>query len=150
MVREKLAAAHALVDGLVGLEAELLPADLGPLQRLELPADRAWDEEPPLVRRLVLQLDARDALDRGRREQEDLAVAEGGGALSSEVDLVAFAVDVGRVAVDLVEDESADGFGPQLDGAVGAGDDEEPSRKLLAHRRRAGRGAGLLLADDLA
>jgi hypothetical protein len=56
-----------------GLRFALFPAQPFELQPLVTPAMRAADEVAPLVARLELALDAAQAADRRRRDQEHLA-----------------------------------------------------------------------------
>jgi hypothetical protein len=85
----------------------LRPAQVLELQRLTLAAMRTRHEIPALIARLVLPLNPRQALGLRRRDQQDLAPLEGGRAPLREQDRIALALDIARIAVDLVEEQVA-------------------------------------------
>ena len=149
-----IAAVAGLADVVRGLGLALLPAQPLELQPLFMPAMRARHEVAPLVGGLVLALDAREAVDRRGRGEEDLRPPrEGARARLGERDRIAFLVGRRRIGIDLVEEEIARRHRAQADRAVGAGHDQEPagnsfdSMVLPASRERAGftrsRSAGL-------
>jgi hypothetical protein len=96
-----------------------------------LAAVRAGHEVPPLVALPVLALDPRQALGLGRRDEQYLAALEGGGPPLGKQDRIALALDVARIAVDLVQEQVAGRHRAQPHGAVGAGQDQHAAREFL-------------------
>jgi hypothetical protein len=92
---------------------------------------RARHEVAALVAGLVLALDGRGARDRRRRHDEDLAPGKGARARLGQRDRIAFALDVQRVAVDLVEEQVAHRHRAQADRAVRAGHHQHATPELL-------------------
>ena len=78
---------------------------------------RAGDVIAALVGQFELPLDPAEALDRGRRGQEDfLAVAKAVGAGLGQRHRIALALKVARIGIDLVQKEPARRHGPKADG----------------------------------
>jgi hypothetical protein len=103
-----------VVGGLARLA--LGPAEPLELQHLELAAARARHPVTPLVALAEGRLDAAQAGDQGRRYQEHLAPRERARAREGQVDRIAFAVDVARIGVDLIEEQIAHGHRAQAHG----------------------------------
>ena len=116
-----------------GLGIVVAPADVLPPHPVVVAALGARDEVPPLVRGQEFPLDPGDALDRGGRDQEDLAarVERAGGALLGQRDRVALAVDVARVLVDLVAEEPADRHRLDAGRGVRAGQEQHAAGEFL-------------------
>ena len=105
-----------------------------PFQRLQIGAVRARDVEAAAVAGQVARFDAAEVLGGGRAGQQALAAGEGGLAGFGQLDRVALAVDVHRVAVDLVQEQVAHRHAAQARGAVGAGDGHEAAGELFEQR----------------
>src|SRR3990172_7411764 len=92
--------------GVAAVPALAIPDDTAPGDRLKAAAVRAGHLVDALVAPLVPPLDVAHALHRGRAGQVDLAVAlEGPRAAKAQLERIPFAVDIGRVAVDLIVEE---------------------------------------------
>jgi hypothetical protein len=111
-----------------------LPAQLLEAQVLLVAAVRARHEVQALVGGLVRAVDAA-ADDRRRRALEDLLAREGVGALLGELLRVALAVDVGRILLDLVEEQVADRARLELGRGVRAGEEQHAAVELLQQDR---------------
>src|ERR687892_1969054 len=72
-------------------------------------ASRVWPESTVMVSREIRPLDPREALRLRRRDQQNLAPLEGRGPSLCEQDRIAFALDVARIPVHLVEEQVARG-----------------------------------------
>ena len=132
--------ADRLVTGLAGIECRLrlalLPAQPLELQPLHCAAMRTGHEEAPLVGGFILPFDPRQALDRRRRDQEQLlAVPEGRGSRLSQGNGVTFTVDIARIGIDLVQKHIARRHGAEPRGTVGAGQNQLAAREPLGQHR---------------
>jgi hypothetical protein len=96
---------------------------------------RARHEVATLVAGLVLALDGRCPGDRRRRHDEDLAPREGARARFGQRDRIAFALDVQRIAIHLVEEQIAHRHRAQADRAVGPGHHQHAAPELLGQDR---------------
>jgi hypothetical protein len=114
----------------------LLPAQPFELQPLHRPAMRARHEEPPLIARLVLPLDAAQPPDGRRRDQEHLApMGEGQRPCLCQRDRIAFLVGRGRIGIDLVEEDVPRRSRAQTDRRVRPGHDQDAAREFLRQHR---------------
>jgi len=88
-------------------------------------------------------VDARQAFDGRRADQEDLAARECGGARFGQADRVALAFQLGGIGVDFVQEQVAGRHRAQRCAAVRAADDHDAAGPFLEQRRVAGiAGAG--------
>src|SRR5690349_10613365 len=86
----------------------LLPTEALEAKPLHVVAMRARNEITSLVRRFEFALDARQSLDRRRRDHEDLpAVSECPRPRFGQGDGIAFAFDIARIRIHFVEEEPA-------------------------------------------
>jgi hypothetical protein len=89
-----------------------------------------------LVAALEVAVDSAEALGfRGRRPFENLGIGIGVAAPDGDFNWVAFAVDVFRIRVHLVEQEHSDGIATDALPGLRAGELQEPAVKLFQQLR---------------
>ena len=131
------------VVGRIGLSLD--PAQALKAQPLLMRAMRARHHEVTLIRLLVLALNAGGPGNRGRGDDENLSARKGSGPGLSQGNRIAFAFHIAWITVNLVQEQVAHRHGAQTHCAVGTGEHQHPTAKLLGQDRvagitRAGRG----------
>src|SRR5207237_1105381 len=90
------------------LRVPAFPDELLPHEGLTLPTVWAGNVKVSLVRELPIGFDAREVLDRGARDLDDLPIPERGRPFDRQVHRIALGAGRRGEAVDLVEQRDAD------------------------------------------